>query len=105
MGGRMASMLISEGFEAHGLMLLSYPLHPVGKKDKLRDEHLPDVGCPMLFVQGEKDNMADLELLRPVVDRLGERARLEVFEGGDHGMKKVDPAAVADVTIRWAESI
>ena len=102
MGGRMTTMLAAEGYPCHGLVLLSYPLHPVGKKDKLRDEHLADVRCPMLFLQGNKDNMADLTLLRPVVDRLGELGDLVVFEGGDHSMKKVDPGEVAEAAADWA---
>lgn len=102
MGGRMASMMVAEGRPADGLVLMSYPLHPAGKKDQLRDAHLDEVDCPMLFLQGDRDNLADLALLRPVVDRLHDRAALEVFEGGDHGMKKVDPARLAEVVVQWA---
>ena len=101
MGGRMTTMLAAEGFEADGLILFSYPLHPVGKKDQLRAAHLADVRCPMLFLQGAKDKMADLELLHPVIDGL-DRATLELFEKGDHGMKKVDPEEVAQAAVRWA---
>ncbi len=104
MGGRMTSMLAAEGFEAAGLVLMSYPLHPAGKKEQLRDAHLPDIGCPMLFLQGTRDNMADLTLLGPIVDRLGSRATLETFERGDHGMKRVDPDAVAQAALRWART-
>lgn len=104
MGGRMTSMLVAEGFEAAGLVLMSYPLHPAGKKDRLRDAHLPDIDCPMLFLQGTKDNMADLALLRPIVKRLGPRATLETFERGDHGMKRVDPDAVAQAALQWAHT-
>ena len=104
MGGRMTSMMVAEGYPADGLVLMSYPLHPPAKKDKLRDAHLPDVDCPMLFLQGTKDNMSDLALLRPIVERL-ERATLETFERGDHGMKKVDPDLVADAALRWAEAL
>ena len=105
MGGRMTSMLAAEGFACDGLMLMSYPLHPVGQKDKLRDGHLPDVSCPMLFLQGAKDNMADLSLLRPVIKKLGARATLEVFENGDHGMKKIEPAKVVDAALEWAQQV
>ncbi len=101
MGGRMASMLTAEGFKADGLVLLSYPLHPIGKKDKLRSAHLHEVSCPMLFVQGAKDNMADLTLLEPIVAELGSRAAIRVFEKGDHSMGKVDPQEVADVVLAW----
>ncbi|MEL7370771.1 MAG: alpha/beta family hydrolase [Myxococcota bacterium] len=105
MGGRMASMLVAEGFEADGLILLSYPLHPAGKKDKLRADHLPHVECPLIFLQGSKDNMSDLDLLRPVVEGLGKRATLEVFERGDHSMKRVDPDLVAEAARRWILSL
>ncbi|MEM7674782.1 MAG: alpha/beta family hydrolase [Myxococcota bacterium] len=105
MGGRMASMLAAEGFDVDGLMLLSYPLHPAGKKDKLRADHLSSIRCPMIFLQGTKDNMSDLSLLRPVVEGLNGRAKLEVFDKGDHSMKRVDPELVAAAACRWAISL
>src|SRR5262245_46045914 len=49
MGGRVASMAVADGLEAIGLVFLSYPLHPAGLPEKLRDAHLPQVPCPMLF--------------------------------------------------------
>lgn len=55
MGGRACSMAVAEGLPAAGLVLLSYPLHPPGKADKLRTDHFPDLGCPVLVVQGERD--------------------------------------------------
>jgi predicted alpha/beta-hydrolase family hydrolase len=55
MGGRMCSMVVAEGTPAAGLALLSYPLHPPGKPDKLRVEHLPTLDLPCLFVSGERD--------------------------------------------------
>ncbi len=55
MGGRAASMAVAEGMPAAGLVLLSYPLHPTGKPDKLRTEHLPDIAVPGLLVQGTRD--------------------------------------------------
>jgi predicted alpha/beta-hydrolase family hydrolase len=55
MGGRMCSMVVAEGTKAAGLVLLSYPLHPPGKPDRLRTEHLPALRVPCLFVSGEKD--------------------------------------------------
>ena len=86
MGGRMTSMAAAR--EAlpgvRGLVFFGFPLHPVGKPGSERGEHLADVGVPMLFLQGSRDKLADLELLRPVCDRLGERATLHVVAGGDH---------------------
>lgn len=85
MGGRMASYLVADGFPCDGLIFLAYPLHPPGKPDKQRRDHLATIGVPMLFVSGTRDNFAYLDLLRPLVEELG--ARLQLIEGGDHGFK------------------
>ncbi len=63
MGGRMCSMAVAEGLPAAGLILLSYPLHPPGKPDKLRTEHLPRLDLPCLFVSGERDPFGSPEEL------------------------------------------
>ena len=55
MGGRMCSMAVAEGLPAAGLVLLSYPLHPPGKPERLRVEHFPQIEVPVLFVAGTKD--------------------------------------------------
>src|SRR5262245_63465594 len=55
MGGRMCSMAVAEGLPAAGLVLLSYPLHPPGKPDRMRTEHFPALDVPCLFVSGDKD--------------------------------------------------
>ena len=105
MGGRVASMMVTEASEAarpvEGLLFLSYPLHPAGKPEQRRDAHLPGFGGRMLFVAGDRDALARLDLLRPVVERLGPRARLEVFEGANHGFSRVPVESVVDVTRRW----
>jgi predicted alpha/beta-hydrolase family hydrolase len=87
MGGRVATHLAARGVACAGLVLLGYPLHPAGKKDRLRDAHLPAVVAPMLFVQGTRDDLCDLALLRPVLARCGDRARLHVVEDGDHSLE------------------
>jgi predicted alpha/beta-hydrolase family hydrolase len=87
MGGRMATLLAAEGYACDGLVLLGYPLHPAGKPHELRDEHLPRVPAPMLFVQGTRDALCDLALLRPVLARVGPRATLLEIEGGDHSFE------------------
>lgn len=61
MGGRMCSMAVAEGLPAAGLVLLSYPLHPPGKPDRLRTEHLPALALPCLFVGGTRDPFATPE--------------------------------------------
>lgn len=97
MGGRVASLLVADGLDADGLVFLSYPLHPAGKPEKLRDAHLPAIGCPMLFVQGDRDTLCDLTLLRPVLKKLGKRAELSVFAGADHGMRRAPADEIARV--------
>jgi predicted alpha/beta-hydrolase family hydrolase len=85
MGGRMASYLAAEGYPCDGIFFVAYPLHPPGKRDQQRTEHLPRISVPMLFVSGTSDAFANLDLLEPVVKRLG--ARLHLIEGADHGFK------------------
>jgi hypothetical protein len=84
MGGRMASLLAAEGYACDGLVFLGYPLHPAGKPEQLRDAHLTAVGAPMLFVQGTRDALCDLALLRPVLARVGPSVLLHVVQGADH---------------------
>ena len=83
-GGRMASMAVADGMDAAGLIYLGYPLHPPGKPEKLRDEHLYGLATPMLFLQGSRDTFATLEILADVVSRIGPRAVLHWMDGGDH---------------------
>ena len=83
-GGRMASMAAAEGMDTAGLVYLGYPLHPPGKPEKIRDEHLYGLTLPMLFLQGSRDTFATPELLEGVVSRIGKTAVLEWIDGGDH---------------------
>jgi predicted alpha/beta-hydrolase family hydrolase len=80
----MASMAVSEGMAAAGLIYLGYPLHPPGKPEKLRDEHLYGMTTPMLFLQGTRDTFATPEILQDVVSRIGPSAVLQWMDGGDH---------------------
>lgn len=83
-GGRMASMALAEGaIDPAGLIFLGYPLHPAGKPEKLRDEHLYGLHVPMLFLQGTRDTLATRELLDAVAAKLP-TATLAWQEGGDH---------------------
>ncbi len=70
-----------------GLAFLVFPLHPAGKPTDARARHLEDVRIPMLFLQGTRDALADLALLRPVVERLGGRATLTLLDGADHSFR------------------
>jgi predicted alpha/beta-hydrolase family hydrolase len=85
-GGRMTSTA-----QAHapldgvrGLVFLGFPLHPAGRPGTTRAAHLERVTIPMLFLQGTRDSLAVLDLLRPVCDHLGARASLHVVDGADH---------------------
>ncbi len=88
-GGRMTSTAQAEEPlpGVRGLVFLGFPLHPPGRPDDKRAEHLARVTIPMFFLQGTRDEFAGLELLRPVVKRLGDRATLHLVEGGDHSFK------------------
>ncbi len=89
MGGRMTSLAASKTPLAgvRGLVFLGFPLHPANKPGDSRSRHLKDVDPPMLFLQGTRDKLADLDLLIPVIDKLGPGAKLHVIEGGDHSFK------------------
>jgi uncharacterized protein len=88
MGGRIASQVVAaEADGVAGLVLLGYPLHPPGHPEKPRSRHLPDIGVPMLFVQGARDTFGTPEELRPVLATLKAPADLHVVEGGDHSFK------------------
>ena len=101
MGGRVASMLVAEGDRADGLLFLSYPLHSIQKPEQLRDAHLFGLGCPMLFVTGDRDKLARLDLLQPVVERIGSKAMLSIFPHADHGFARVSEDDVVRVTRTW----
>jgi predicted alpha/beta-hydrolase family hydrolase len=86
MGGRIASHVVANGFPAGGLVFLSYPLHPPGKPEQLRDSHLSEIRVPLLFVQGARDPFATPDLLRSTLRQLA-GATLHVVENGDHSLK------------------
>jgi uncharacterized protein len=85
-GGRMTSQ--AQALEplagVHGLAFLGFPLHPAGKPSTDRAEHLSDVHVPMLFMQGTRDNLADVNLLGPLVKSLGPSASLHLVAEADH---------------------
>jgi predicted alpha/beta-hydrolase family hydrolase len=98
-GGRIASHIASEGYEMSGLVLLSYPLHPPGKPERLRDAHLGQIKAPMLFVQGTRDPFARPDLLSLTVARLAGATLLSI-EGGDHSLRtSVKRAAVVHAEV------
>ncbi len=86
MGGRMTSLAASEQAlpGVRGIAFLGFPLHPAGKPSTLRAEHLGRARLPLLFVQGTRDTLAGLDLLRPIVAGLP-LAQLQLVEDADHG--------------------
>jgi predicted alpha/beta-hydrolase family hydrolase len=89
MGGRIATHVAADGLaeSPQGIVLLGYPLHPPGRPNERRDAHLPDVRCPMLFVQGSRDTFGTPAELEPVFASLRAPSTLHVVEGGDHSFK------------------
>ncbi|HEU4364952.1 MAG TPA: alpha/beta family hydrolase [Candidatus Krumholzibacteria bacterium] len=89
MGGRMTSQAAAaEPLPGvRGFAFLGFPLHPPGRPGTVRASHLDRVTLPMLFLQGTRDDFADLELMRGVCGALGSRATLHMVEGGDHSFK------------------
>jgi predicted alpha/beta-hydrolase family hydrolase len=85
-GGRMTSQAqaASPLPGVRGLVFLGFPLHPAGRPSDERAAHLFDVQVPMLFLQGTRDQLADLGLLQTVVGKLGARASLKLFQDADH---------------------
>ncbi|HEX8089694.1 MAG TPA: alpha/beta fold hydrolase [Blastocatellia bacterium] len=115
LGGRIASQVAASGAnDVAGLVFLGYPLHPPGKPDKLRREHLSSIRAPMLFVQGSRDPFGTPDELRPIIESLKAPATVYTVEGGDHSfaVRKSSPVsqeqvyeAAQDAIARWAESL
>ena len=87
--GRMTSLAFSEEpiKNVRGLVFLGFPLHPAGKRATDRADHLDNIDIPLLFLTGTRDKLAELELLRPVCKRLGDKATLHLLDTADHGFK------------------
>lgn len=85
-GGRMTSQAQAKSALAgvRGLVFFGFPLHAAGQPSDMRAAHLADVHIPMLFLQGTRDKLAELDWLKPVVARLGARATLHLVDGADH---------------------
>lgn len=115
-GGRMTTTAASEAplENVIGLVLSSFPLHPPGAPDTKRAEHLNIVTVPMLFLSGTRDPLAELDLFKPVVKKLGKLATLHLLDTADHSYKvqkkarKTDEdvfAEMARVTAEWASRL
>lgn len=115
-GGRMTAYAASGGElpGVLGLAFLGFPLHAPGRDSTDRWGPMIDVGLPMLFLQGDRDRLANLDLLRPVVEDLGQPAVLHVVEGGDHSFKVLQRSGrtehevlteIADTLAHWAHEL
>ena len=113
MGGRMTSLAAAEAAlpGVRGLVFFGFPLHPAGRPSTERAEHLARVDLPLLFLQGERDQLAALDLLRPLCAGLGARASLHVIPTADHGMHVLKSSGRTDADVledlarivaRWA---
>lgn len=111
-GGRMTSQAqaLDPLPNVRGLIFFAFPLHPAGKPADDRAAHLADVAIPTLFLQGTNDALASLDLLKPVVKKLGKRATLALFDHADHsfhvpaksGRKDAEVLAeILDTAARW----
>ncbi len=100
MGGRMCSLAVAEGVPARALVLLSYPLHPPGRPERLRVEHFPALTLPCLFVSGTRDAFARPDELEAATASIPGRVTHVWVEGGDHGLRGKE-AAVAEAVRAW----
>lgn len=101
MGGRMTSTAASEEplAGAHGIVFFGFPLHPPNRPGTKRADHLRRVMAPMLFLQGTRDTLADLKLLRPICEELGSRATLHVIETADHSFHVLKSSGKNDADV------
>jgi predicted alpha/beta-hydrolase family hydrolase len=116
MGGRMTSTAAAERKieDVRGIVFFGFPLHPPSRPGMKRAEHLKNVSAPMLFLQGTRDDLADLNLLRPICSELGARATLRVIDGADHSFHMLKKSGktdaevlrgLAETTVKWADKI
>jgi uncharacterized protein len=116
MGGRMTSQAAAEELlkGVRGLVFFGFPLHPPNRPGTKRAEHLAKVTLPMLFLQGTRDTLADLNLLKPICAKLDKRATLHVIETADHSFHVLKKSGkndeevlreLAETTAEWAEGI
>ena len=102
MGGRMASLAAAEAAlpGVRGLVFFGFPLHPAGRPSAERADHLQRVDLPLLFLQGERDRLATLDLLRPLCAGLGGRATLHVVPTADHGFHVLKSSGHSDADVQ-----
>jgi uncharacterized protein len=103
MGGRICSMAAAEGVDAAGLVLISYPLHPPGRSDKLRVEHFAALDEPCLFVSGTRDAFGAPDELEEATAEIPGPVTHRWIEGKDHGLRGCDAAVSASI-LDWLSS-
>ena len=112
MGGRAASMMAAEAFDCDGLLLLAYPLHPPGKPQRLRVEHLSKIRVPVLCINGTRDTFCTRNLMEKALESVGTNWTMHWIVGADHsfhvpkssGRSDADVySEVAEVSARWVE--
>jgi predicted alpha/beta-hydrolase family hydrolase len=101
-GGRMTSTAAAERPlpGVHAIVFFGFPLHPPGRPATTRADHLQRVTIPMLFLQGTRDEFAELDLLRPVCEQLGARATLQTIDDADHSFHVPNRSGRTDADIR-----
>lgn len=104
MGGRMCSIAVAEGLPAAALVLVSYPLHPPGRPDKLRVEHFPAIKAPCLFLSGTRDQFATPSELEAATAAIAGDVTHLFIEGGDHALRGRDKDVAASVAA-WLLSL
>jgi predicted alpha/beta-hydrolase family hydrolase len=123
LGGRITSLALSEepssgkdeaAMRVRGLIFFGFPLHPPGRPGTQRADHLERVKQPMLFLQGTRDTLADLTLLRPLCERLAPRATLQIVDTADHSFHVLKRSGTTDAEVlrelsrtvaSWADSL
>jgi predicted alpha/beta-hydrolase family hydrolase len=104
MGGRVCSMAVADGLPALGLALISYPLHPPGRPDRLRTAHFPGVDVPCLFVSGTRDAFGTPAELEAATTGISGPVSHVWIEGKDHGLRGCDDR-VAGAIVEWVQEV
>ena len=113
LGGRIASHLVATGEQVTGLFFLGYPLHPIGRTEKIRTTHWPQLHCPVLFVQGSKDRLCEFPLLEQELPKIPGKTTLHLVERGNHSLDTSKRLKVQDDTrtviclriLRWIQEV
>jgi uncharacterized protein len=104
MGGRMCSMAVADGLPARALVLVAYPLHPPGKPDKLRTDHLPALTVPCLFVSGTRDPFGTPSELEAATATIPGPVEHVWIDGAGHALERADSEVAAHVA-RWVQAL